>query len=448
MRDDVSALIDLELIKDYDGFVIGFSGGADSTALFMSMVDLANEGAIPKDRIVAVHVNHNIRGEEALRDRDFTKKTAEKYGIAYREYSGDVTAFAGEWKVSVEEAGRMYRRQCFKDAATTLDAKNAAVILAHHADDQVETFFFRIARGTGSYGLAGIKPVTIQEGLTYIRPFLHVRKAELLSYLDVKGEEYVTDSTNLDNDYSRNYVRNVIIPELEKLNPGVVEHVISLSEQILSEQEYFDKCAREYIEGHVNTHEYGQEYLDCADFDKTDDVIKFYIIREYLSSLGVSLKDINRTHYENMADFSSESDALTLPNNVKVLKRYKRLYVETDDRKTVRFSVTFDEVSKEIADKIGKKTYTKIVDCDKIESALVVRKHKEGDYIIIDRKGTRKKLSRFFIDEKIPVNMRDDILLVADGSEIVWVVGYRLNVRYYVTDDTTRFIRLYAEEQG
>ncbi len=447
MHDDVSHLIDLELLKDYDGFVIGFSGGADSMALFMSMVDLANEGAIPKDRIIAVHVNHNIRGEEALRDRDFTKETAEKYGIAYKEYSGDVTAFAEEWKLSVEEAGRIYRRQCFKEAVATLGAKNVAVMLAHHADDQAETFFFRIARGTGSYGLAGIKKVTTQDGLTYLRPFLNVRKAELISYLDAKGEEYVTDSTNLENDYSRNYVRNVIIPELEKLNPNVIEHVISLSEQILSEQEYFVKCAREYIDGHVNTHEYGGEYLDCTDFDKTDDVIKFYIIREYLSSLGVSLKDINRTHYEKMADFGSESDSLTLPNNVKVLKRYKRLYVETDDRKTVRFSVTFDEVSKEIADKIGKKPYTKIVDCDKIESALVVRRHMEGDYIIIDKKGTRKKISRFFIDEKIPVNMRDDIILVADGSEIVWVVGYRLNVRYYVTDETTRFIRLNAEEQ-
>ncbi len=446
MHDDVSALIDIDILKEYDGFVIGFSGGADSMALLICLADLANEGLIPKERIVAVHVNHNIRGDEALRDRDFTKEAALKYGIAYKEYSGDVTAFAGEWKVSVEEAGRIYRRSCFKEAAATLDAKKVAVVLAHHADDQAETFFFRIARGTGSYGLAGIKLVTVQDGLTYLRPFLHVRKSELISYLDAKSESYVTDSTNLDNDYSRNYVRNVIIPELEKLNPNVVEHVISLSEQILNEQEYFTKCAKDYIDTHVNTHVYGEQYLDCADFDNTDGVIKFYIIREYLSSLGISLKDINRSHYEKMADFSEASDALTLPNNLKVIKRYKRLYVETNDRKTVRFSVTFDEVSKEIADKIGKKTYTKIVDCDKIGSTLVVRRHMEGDYIIIDKKGTRKKLNRFFIDEKIPVNMRDDIILVADGSEIVWVVGYRLNVRYYVTDETTRFIRLCAEE--
>ncbi len=446
MHDEVSTLIDSDMLKPYDGFIVGFSGGADSMALFKNMCNLADAGLISKDRIIAVHVNHMIRGDEALRDRDFTKEASKRHGIAYREFSGDVTAFAGEWKVSIEEAGRIYRRQCFKEAADSLEAENVAVVLAHHADDQAETFFFRIARGTGSYGLAGIKPVTVQDGLTFLRPFLHLRKEVLIRYLEAEGEGYVTDSTNYDNDYSRNYVRNVIIPDFEKLNPNAVEHVVALSEQMLSEQEYFVKLADEYIKNHTGTHEYGGSYLDCSGFDTIDEVVRIYIVREYLSSINISLKDITRAHFRRMVDFSDDADRLTLPGNVNVYKRYKRLYVETDEGKSNLFSVTFDEVSKEIADKIGKKTYTKIVDCDKIKSALVVRKHMEGDYIVIDKKGTKKKLSRFFIDEKIPVNKRDDILLVADGSEIVWVVGFRLNVRYYITKDTKRFIKLSAEE--
>ncbi|MCR4716615.1 MAG: tRNA lysidine(34) synthetase TilS [Lachnospiraceae bacterium] len=449
-KDDYSHLFNKDIFNNVSAVIVAFSGGADSVALLSLIVKLNNEGVLKLDKILALHVNHGIRGEEALRDAEFSREFAAKLGVEFKLYEGDVPLMSKANAMSIEEAGRDFRERCYEDGMAYLArlGYEAKVALAHHADDQAETIIFRLARGTGSDGLAGIRETNTKAGICYLRPLLNARKAELVEYLNSEGLSYVTDSTNNENEYTRNYIRNVIIPEMATVNSNAVKHIADTANQIAKEQDYMNELATNWLDDKLKTDR--GTYIELSEFDKLHEVLKVYVIRGFLRRMNVRLKDITREHYDKLIKIGHEENAITLPDNVIVYIRYGQIYIITDNKENASrkmpISVTFDEVSREKAEKIGEKNYTKVVDYDKIESALVVRHREEGDYIIVDNKGTKKTLSRFFIDAKIAKHMRDEITVVADGHEIVWVVGYRLNMRYYVTKDTTRYLILEAEE--
>ncbi|MBP5158691.1 MAG: tRNA lysidine(34) synthetase TilS, partial [Lachnospiraceae bacterium] len=213
----------------------GVSGGADSVCLLLFLNSLKDELGL---EIFAVHVNHGVRGEEADRDEDFTTKLCERLSIPCTVATRDVPAAAKLSGRSEEEEGRLARYEAFEEECKRRSCSKIAV--AHNRDDNAETVLLNLARGSGLHGLCGIRPVSKRKsGITVIRPLLCVDKQRITGFLEGRGEPFCFDSTNATDDYSRNYIRNNILPAFEeRINSQASLH-IALAAQTLSEADDF-----------------------------------------------------------------------------------------------------------------------------------------------------------------------------------------------------------------
>ena len=208
------------LIKRADRITLGLSGGADSVCLLLMLVSLREELDL---RLRAVHVHHGLRGAEAEADAEFCKALCERLEVPFALYRIDAAALAREHHISEEEAGRNARYEILR-----AEAGGGLIAVAHHRDDQCETVLHNIIRGTGIRGLAGME----RKNGSVIRPLLSFSREEIEDFLEARGQNYCTDSTNEENGYTRNKLRNLLIPYIEEnINPGFREHLISLSEQ-------------------------------------------------------------------------------------------------------------------------------------------------------------------------------------------------------------------------
>ena len=215
--------------------LLAFSGGADSSVLLRLLWEDSQKEGYP---LILAHVNHGIRGAEALRDRDFCERTAEKYGVEICFADLDIPALAKASGRSLEEEARVARYEFFKKLM--IERSIPLLATAHHADDNLETLLFRLARGTTSRGLCGILPARAFEDVgTLTRPLLQATRAEILQYAEENHLEYVTDSTNAQLSCSRNRLRHEVIPVLEELFSGVSHRAIALCEGMQSDASYW-----------------------------------------------------------------------------------------------------------------------------------------------------------------------------------------------------------------
>ena len=214
-------------------FLVGVSGGADSISLLSS---LAKQRRAFGYRLVAVHVNHMLRGEEACGDEEFVREFCRERDISFDCYRKDVAELAKKEGQSLEEAGRRVRYECFAESAEKHGA--AGLFIAHNRDDAAETVLFNLLRGASLSGLSGIKSISIQNGLEIFRPLLLLGRDEIEAYLREEGISFRTDSTNLGTDYTRNKIRHVLLPELERINPGARKHLLRLSNEAGETEEY------------------------------------------------------------------------------------------------------------------------------------------------------------------------------------------------------------------
>ena len=221
----------------------GISGGADSVCLLFVLKNLCEELGM---ELIAVHVNHGIRGEEAMEDQRFVENLCERLGVKIRICSGKVPELAKAEKLSEEEAGRIFRRQCFEKICK--EEKADKIVLAHHRDDNAETFLFHLSRGSGLKGAGGMRPVNG----SYVRPLLGVGRKEIESWLEVQHISWRTDSTNLEDEYTRNRIRHQILPTLEtQVNAKASEHIGAWMEQMWSLQDYVEQEVTAHMEACV-----------------------------------------------------------------------------------------------------------------------------------------------------------------------------------------------------
>lgn len=228
MLEKVSAYADkYSMLLPGDGIVVGVSGGADSVCLLRILVLLRERLDL---RLRAVHVNHGIRGAQADADEEFVRLLCLKLNVDFEAVHVDIPALAPELKMTEEEAGRRARYEAFTKECGRCGFDKIAV--AHNRDDLAETVFLNIVRGTGIRGLRGIVPVRSENGISIIRPLLECSRAEIEEYLALLNQDYVTDATNLTNDYGRNKVRNTVLPLIrEQLNSEVSEHIAVLAQK-------------------------------------------------------------------------------------------------------------------------------------------------------------------------------------------------------------------------
>ena len=220
----------------YDGAIIGFSGGADSSAILHYLAKRTK-------KLLAVHINHMIRGEEALRDEFFCKNVCKKYGVKFLSYRVDVPLLAEERKQGLEETAREERYKIFnKIMSQNSDYK--CIVTAHNANDNAETVIFNLSRGSGAKGIAGIKPVINN----IVRPLIYCSKEEILEYCKENSINYVNDSTNMDTDYTRNYIRHEVVPMLEKINPSFIDSCLRMGELLRDDDRFIQSICDKIIE--------------------------------------------------------------------------------------------------------------------------------------------------------------------------------------------------------
>lgn len=484
-----------KLLKKGDSVIAALSGGADSVCLLLMLAELRQKYGIS---LYAVHVNHGIRGEEARRDMEFAVALASEYGVECRVYNYDVPSLAKEMRMTEEETGRHVRYEAFEKERKLRDAQSIA--LAHHMNDQIETILFRMCRGTGIKGMQGI-PVKRDN---IIRPLMCLSREEIEEYLTYAGQEYVNDSTNGELDYDRNRVRNVIVPELEIINSQAVEHICRLSENISKLYEWYESECSRYYEDVVdeindsagNNRTEGSFIIKCDRLAKLPDIIASEIVRMSIGKLTNSLKDIENRHITAVLELQhmESGKQIHLPYSIVAERQYEyiriykrcdngnnmnnKMYADTDNnslndkQEDVRIietdalksgetiSETFynvylpekgvcvDKVTISIRhnDDINMKNLpknicTKWMDCDKMKGKLVIRRPKDSDYMYIDN-SSRKKLSRYMIDNKIPRQYRNSLLILAEADNVLYIIGGRMGRRCYVDENSNHIIEI------
>ena len=296
------------LIKEGDSVVAGFSGGADSLCLLLVLWELK---PLLKCSIKAVHVNHCLRGTEALRDQEFCRAVCEERGIPFEAVSVDVNGLVEKEGLSVEEAARKLRYE-----ALSAKAGEGLIAAAHHADDQAETILLNMVRGTGLKGLKGMS----YKRDNIIRPLLSARREEIEAYLKEKGLSWMTDSTNLSEDYSRNKMRLTVLPCLKEINEGASRNILRAGAVCGEAHEYIKMQAEAWLLRNASGGIYENEiHLNRKLLKEEMPILQRYVIISVLERLGVPLKDWGELHIEALREilYNGNGAHLDLPLGVK-----------------------------------------------------------------------------------------------------------------------------------
>ncbi len=249
--------------------LVALSGGSDSVALLCGAVE-----CLGAKNVYACHVNHGIRGAEAQRDEDFCSALCLSLGVGFSSYKYDIPSLAEKEGMGIEECARKYRYEALISQAKKLDISFIAT--AHNALDRAESVIFKLCRGSGLRGLSGIPRVRYIDNVAIVRPILDVSKDEILEYLTENGREYVTDSTNLSTDYTRNYIRAEIIPKLKKVNTGYLENIATCCELASQSDAYFSSLAVEFL--NKQRHEGDTVYIDTISLKSLPPPLLTYVI--------------------------------------------------------------------------------------------------------------------------------------------------------------------------
>ncbi len=410
------------------------SGGRDSMSLLHF---LSNNAASLGIKVIALNVEHGIRGESSIADTEFVKAYCEKTGIPLLTYSVNALEKANAEKLSVEQAARILRYECFNDALTSNKCDKIAT--AHHQDDNVETVLFNLFRGTGLKGLSGIKKIREDK---IIRPFLDIDGAQISEYADKHGVPFVTDETNLSDDYTRNYIRHNITPKIKEIFPELNKSIARLSKIAERDDEYLTEQACQKLE-HIN----GRVELS---FPCPPALLGRAIIIA-LKKLGVT-KDWEKAHIDDVTKLAELNNGakISLPKGITAIKEYDKIVLYKESNKAldeISFSVsTFDIANKTVVIKRVEKNAIELkkgfyADLDKIPSTAVLRARRQGDTFTKFGGGT-KSLGDYFTDLKIPLRERDEQILIADGNQVLAIIGVAVSQKIKVDDNTLKIVSL------
>ena len=308
------------LIQAKDKIVLGVSGGPDS----ITMLDILRQIQEEFDfEIVVAHINHMIR-KEAIQDEEYVKKYCEKNSIEFFVKRIDVMSVANNRKIGTEEAGRFVRYEFFDEILKQTESNKIAI--AHNKNDKIETIIMHLLRGSGLSGLKGIEPIRGN----VIRPLIECERKEIEKYCDKNKLEPRIDKTNFENDYTRNKIRNIVIPYIEKeLNPNIIETIDRLSEVVKKEDRYLEKVALDVYDKILIKQEPGQIMLELKGFNEQDEVIKSRIILYTVKKLFGSSQGIEKIHINDIIKLCNNNIGnkyLTPNKKIKILVKDKKIF--------------------------------------------------------------------------------------------------------------------------
>ncbi len=466
------------MLQPGDRVVAGVSGGADSLCLLFVLLEWAKKAPLS---LAVVHVDHGLRqesGEDAL----YVKELCRRLKLPFYLTRENVKQRAEMEKCSQEEAGRKIRYKAFRRAAEGFGADKIAV--AHNSNDCSETMLFHLFRGSGLKGLCGIPPVREE----IIRPLLCLESEEIRNYLCTKRIPWREDSTNREDHYTRNRIRHHILPYVEReISPGCVIHMSRTAELLSETEEYMEeqtamalnRCA--VFEGTDSRMDGAAcAVLDRESFMREHPSIRKRILLQLMKCFSPEQQDIGYVHIQAlMALFIQEGNrGITLPFGIKAEREYGKIFLngatrDPKDKDKPRQNIhpaavrkkdigespvtiglgewgkaVFSVFPYEKGLEVPENKYTKWFDYDKIKESLVIRTRQPGDYLTLnDGEGREihKSLKKYMIGEKIPQRERGDIPVLAQGSHILWLFGWRVSETYKINWNTKRILQVKLE---
>jgi tRNA(Ile)-lysidine synthase len=444
----VKFILNKKLIDAGDRILVALSGGADSVFLLEFLTKYKRRFNL---ELAAFHLNHNLRGKEAIIDEQFCKSLTVQKRILYFSASKNVKLFAKRNRMSLEEAGRELRYSEMLKIAKTYNYKKIAT--AHNADDNTETVLLNLIKGTGIKGLSGIP----EKREKIIRPILVLSKREILDYLHSKKINYRTDSSNIENDYHRNYLRNEIIPLIkEKLNPQFDSAVFRTSDIIRGYSSIIDEQVNNVVKKAI---EYKQQkliinlkHLEENDVRLYGDVVRKSVrkyFNEDLESANISeLLNLIKAQTGSEIKFSNrivavkERDSIIIYVKKSYVRNTKQVEIKIGERK--QFEGKSVSISMFNSNKLSfyntlKKEY---ISKDNINSSFILRRWKDGDRFYPLGMKNSKKLSDFLTEQKVRSSEKKEQLVLTNAGKIVWVVGIRIDERYKISAETKKVLEL------
>ncbi len=429
---------------------VALSGGVDSVCLLHAFKEQANKYNIA---LSAYHIEHGIRGEESVRDMEFCKTLCNEWGIPLTVQRTDVPALAKASGENLEQTARGVRYGAFR---SLLEAGEADLVAtAHHADDVAETVLFRLARGTG---VSGMKAIAEYGGI--VRPILTRTRAEIEAYAAENGLDHVEDSTNGDENYTRNYIRHTVLPAFEKIHGNAAKHLVEFAALAAEEDDFLQRQAEdaivriageEWVPIRLPEVLFARACLFCmrqyardGDYSRANvGEIEKLVSLQIGTKVAVPVSDgIKRlaTRYavrerEHIAFYWEYKDAPPAPSECP-FKPEAGFYASP-----APFAVEETDATLSPVGKAGSNKRELIVDLDAFPAGCVVRTRREGD-VITPYHAPRKTLKKFLTDRKISARLSRKLPVIAKGSEVYAVVGVEIADSVRVTDQTERRARI------
>ena len=413
---------DKSLFCNTDKVLVALSGGADSVALLRVLLDLGYH-------CECAHCNFHLRGEESDRDEAFVRTMCQEWEVVLHVTHFDTKTYAYEHRISIEMAARELRYRWFENLRK--DCGATVIAVAHHRDDSVETLLLNLIRGTGINGLKGIAAKNVH----IVSPLLEESRVSIEVYLNAIGQVYVTDSTNLQDEYMRNKIRLNILPIMREMNPSVGECIFETSRRlaevaVIYNQDRAKAVAEQIIK--VTEDEYHID-IDAILKDPSPESLMHEILVRYGFNAAQE-KDILRCMMRNRSGkrfYSSEWEVLR-DREVLIIRSLKKTY-EVPGLKVQMMEVEPGFI-------VPKDKHVAYLDADKVKSELIVRRWEKGDKFVPFGMTGKKKVSDYLTDRKFTIFDKENQWVVCDGKDIVWLMNERTDNRYRVTELTRKVI--------
>ena len=479
------------MLEKGDRVVVGLSGGADSTALLEALYLLKERYSLS---LFAAHINHGIRGEEGDKDEAFAESIAKQRNIPFLCLKADVPAFAKEHRIGLEDAGRRIRYDFFESCA-----KGGKIATAHTLSDNAETVLLHLSRGAGTKGLCGIPPVRDN----IIRPLINCSRGEVEAFCKERGLDFVTDSTNLCDDYSRNFIRNNIVPLFKKLNPEFEKAISRSSDIAAKEQVFLEGQAQKALLNCAATEEtrplnkkssdgaqgpasdgsgnaespfsQNPQKITCLDTEKLltlDEGLRMRVLKLFLEGLfkkstvdyslvsrlndslntgrTVNLKDGKKAVFKDgRLTVACQKDPLPQPFYKKIdLSKGDAVIFAKGKRVEIRSGEKIENSEINGCQKINSLLSYSLLDRDKITNTVILRTRLSGDKITLKKRGCTKTLKKLWNEKKFTENQRQSFLILESDGSVVFSEPDGANAGYEAERDTKNIlsVKIFAEE--
>lgn len=468
-------MIQYNLLTNGDCLLVAVSGGPDSMALLHLLKTVQSKWNL---KLMAVHLNHQFRGEEADQDQLYVEAMCKDWNITCITKKMDVALYAKENKLSKQVAARECRYQFFEELAKEYNYYKVAV--AHHADDQLETVMMRFIRGAGLQGLSGMPMQRETDNYTIIRPLLTVTKEQIEAYCKDHHIQPRLDRSNESDDYTRNYIRHHLVPPIVQLNPNIHQIVTEMTETFRLENEYIEEQSKRYAQQVIRSKTEDSITIDLSSFLEVPLPLQRRLILLLLSYLPISRTSWSKIHIDYILSVTTQKKGqkrIHLPDNILLWKEYDQIMItnrqiEREEKVTtgyvqnlpmegecfltkphIKVKITklanqrFSSPQKMHVHKAEyKQPLRATFDADLLCFPLQIRNRLPGDKIQPLGMDGHKKVKDIFIDEKIPVSLRHEWPILTDQESIIWIPGLKRTERAKVTENTKNVVTIEIEE--